>query len=223
MAPYPEEIIDNCGNGELVVYYLDYCETRARQYILCNLPMDKASLQNNWHLYLKSMWRILRTFENNLQMYKDEYLLNNEGPLLNVYALLPLNGFTQKHILITSNVLKEICVAANLPDVCQMDVHALWSHYSTSNFMVQALHRHDQRHDISACSGEAALRIFTRQVRESCYELHRYKILVILTTYTELPFMAFHLNSLHYSAPDGAFYFSQAVYINMNNSPFIYC
>ncbi|KAI3652982.1 hypothetical protein MP228_002407 [Amoeboaphelidium protococcarum] len=127
MPPYPAEIIDNCGDGELVVYYMDYYETRARQYILCNLPMDKASLQNNWHLYLKSMWRILRTFENNHQMYEEEYLLNNEGPLLNVYALLPLNGFTQKHILITSNVLKEICVAANLPDVRQMDVHALWS------------------------------------------------------------------------------------------------
>ncbi|KAI3645388.1 hypothetical protein MP228_008316 [Amoeboaphelidium protococcarum] len=125
MPPYPGEIIDNC---ELVVYYMDYYETRARQYILCNLPMDKASLQNNWHLYLKSMWRILRTFENNHQMYEEEYLLNNEGPLLNVYALLPLNGFTQKHILITSNVLKEICVAANLPDVCQMNAHALWSH-----------------------------------------------------------------------------------------------
>jgi hypothetical protein len=129
MPPYPAEIIDNCGNGELVVYYMDYYETRARQYILCNLPMDKASLQNNWHLYLKSMWRILRTFESNHQMYEEEYLLNNEGPLLNVYALLPLNKFTRKHILITSNVLKEICVAANLPDVRQMNAHALWSHY----------------------------------------------------------------------------------------------
>ncbi|KAI3635054.1 hypothetical protein MIR68_006620 [Amoeboaphelidium protococcarum] len=128
MPPYPAEIINNCDNGELVVYYLDYYETRARQYIVCNLPMDKPSLQNNWHLYLKSMWRILRTFENNHIMYEEEYLLNNEGPLLNVYALLPLNGFTQKHILITSNVLKEICVAANLPDVRQMNAHALWSH-----------------------------------------------------------------------------------------------
>ncbi|KAI3638781.1 hypothetical protein MIR68_003279 [Amoeboaphelidium protococcarum] len=128
IPPYPAEIIDNCGNGELVLYYLDYYETRARQYILCNLPMDKPSLQNNWHLYLKSMWCILRTFENNHEMYEEEYPLNNEGPLLNVYALLPLNGFTQKHILITSNVLKEICVAANLPDVRQMNAHALWSH-----------------------------------------------------------------------------------------------
>ncbi|KAI3633849.1 hypothetical protein MIR68_008181 [Amoeboaphelidium protococcarum] len=128
MPPYPAEIIDNCGIAELVVYYPDYYETRARQYILCNLPMDKPSLQNNWHLYLKSMWRILRTFENNHEMYQEEYLLNNEGPLLNVYALLPLNGFTQKHILITSNVLKEIYVAANLPDVRQMNAQALWSH-----------------------------------------------------------------------------------------------
>ncbi|KAI3631857.1 hypothetical protein MIR68_010330 [Amoeboaphelidium protococcarum] len=105
MPPYPAEIIDNCVNGELVVYYLDYYETRARQHILCNLPMDKPSLQNNWHLYLKSMWRILRTFENNHEMYEEEYLLNNEGPLLN-----------------------EICVAANLPDVRQMNAQALWSH-----------------------------------------------------------------------------------------------
>ncbi|KAI3638178.1 hypothetical protein MIR68_003789 [Amoeboaphelidium protococcarum] len=66
-------------------------------------------------------------------MYEEEYPLSNKGPLLNVYALLPLNGFTQRHILITSNVLKEICVAANLPDVRQMNAQALWSHCFKSN------------------------------------------------------------------------------------------
>ncbi|KAI3632335.1 hypothetical protein MIR68_009441 [Amoeboaphelidium protococcarum] len=90
-------------------------------------------------------------------MYEEEYLLNNEGPLLNVYALLPLNGFTQKHILITSNVLKEICVAANLPDVRQMNAHALWSIYNKLQMLSSALARQTTRY--IACSGEAALRI----------------------------------------------------------------
>lgn len=77
---------------------------------LGGLPFETKTMESRWHEYLPLMAMILKTFTKNTTHYSQ----NQKGPQLRLFSLLPVPSFKTKHLLIDTQVLRDIINDANL-------------------------------------------------------------------------------------------------------------
>lgn len=104
MAGIPER------NHEMVYVAMEHVLDRAR-LVMGGLSLQEADIKEHWWLYLAPMQRILKTFVKINPLDAAERLENGQhGHGYRLFPLIPVNTLTQKHLLISTSVLRDLLV-----------------------------------------------------------------------------------------------------------------
>lgn len=112
---FPQSVIDSVDDVldySLLFGCVDFYTSKARDYILGGHPLD--DMDTNWHLFVPSMARILKTFVSNQDADVEERLLSRRrGCGIRLFTLLPISSYQQKHILVDTQVLRDLLIQSN--------------------------------------------------------------------------------------------------------------
>ena len=117
--------------NDFILGCMHHYEHKIRVQLLENQWLDEDNMQNNWHLFLPMMSKILKTFKRH-QFYYQENNIPNKS--ISLFSLLPMYSFKQKHVHISNSALKQTLQNLHLPNDIQNpedpnDPLPLWNHY----------------------------------------------------------------------------------------------